>query len=226
MIDFNSGSLVINDNGAGDNNLAVGVIDFNTVVSGYQLQGTVDLGSGPNLSQLISVPSGSVRLTNFTAEATAANLGQLDIQFSHSLVGSYNNVFAADALDPYAANSFGNAIPAGNDSITNWQGFVSGALITGVSPGPPPYFNPAVPASSAPLPYTAVTHGPMLIPGSLVNPVFGAFFSFDLASAGDQLILYSSAEVGFSPVPEPSTWVLCAIGLVALPLVRRRARRQ
>ncbi len=224
-IDFNNGALMIVDNGIGDLNPAVDIVDFSTIVSGYSLQGTIDLGSGTNLTNLIGVPNGSVRLTNFVAEATAPNLGQLDIQFFHTVIGTYLGVIAADALDAFAAHATGAPVVAGNDSITNWQGFVSGQIITGVSPGPPPYPNPFVPAASPPVPYPVVTHGPMPITGALVDPVFGAYLSFDLRSTGDQLILLSSGEVGFSAIPEPGSWVLGALGVAGLAIVCRSRRR-
>lgn len=224
-IDFNTGALTINDNGAGDTNLAVDIIDFNTIVGGYLLQGTVDTGAGTNLTNLIGVPNGTVRLTNFTAEATAPGLGQLDINFSHTVAGTFLGVIAADSLDAYAAHATAAPIPAGNDSITVWQGYVSGIVITGVTPGPPPYFNPPVPASSPALPYPVVSHGPMPLTPLITNPAFGAFLSFDLQSTGDQLLLFTSAEVGFSVVPEPSTLVLFGVSLAGLPFVRRLRRK-
>lgn len=224
-IDFNNGALVITDNGVGDTNLAFDVIDFNTNVGGYQMQGTVDTGAGTNLTNLIGVPNGSVRLTNFTAEATANGLGLLDIQFSHTVLGTYAGVVAADSLDAFVSHATAAPVPFGNDIISVWQGFVSGIVITPTLPGPPPYLNPNLPPSSPPLPYPVVTQGPMALTPLITNPVFGAYFSFDLGSTGDQLLLFNSAEVGFSAVPEPSTIVLVGLALAGLPLLRRRMKR-
>ncbi len=225
VIDFNNGALVITDNGIGDTNLAFDVIDFNTTVGGYLLQGTVDTGAGTNLTNLIGVPNGSVRLTNFIGEATANGLGQLDIQFSHTVLGTYAGVIAADSLDAYVSHATAAPVPAGNDLINIWQGFVNGIVITPTVPGPPPYLNPNLPASSPPLPYPVVTQGPMALTPLITNPAFGAYFSFDLGSAGDQLLLFSSAEVGFSAVPEPGTVVLFGLALAGLPILRRRLKK-
>ncbi len=225
VIDFNNGALVITDNGIGDTNLAIDVIDFNTTVGGYLLQGTVDTGAGTNLTNLIGVPNGSVRLTNFIGEATASGLGQLDIQFSHTVLGTYAGVIAADSLDAYVSHATAAPVPAGNDLINVWQGFVNGIVITPTVPGPPPYLNPNLPASSLPLPYPVVTQGPMALTPLITNPAFGAFFSFDLGSTGDQIQLFNSAEVGFTAVPEPGTFVLLGLALAGLPLLRRRLKK-
>jgi hypothetical protein len=114
-------------------------------------------------------------------------------------------------------------VPPANDLILDWQGFISGVTISGLLPGPPPYPNPFLPPSSAPLPYAIVTHGPTFM-GAWTNPVFGAYLTFQLGSNGDQLILPSSAEVAVHLVPEPGTVALLASGMAALSLVVRRRR--
>jgi hypothetical protein len=227
VIDFNSGALVITDNGTGDNNLALGIIDFNTTVGSYSLQGIVDLLAGPNQTALIGSPTANIRLTNFVGEALTNTAGQLDIQFSHVFPGTYTGITAADSLDAYVGHATGAAVPVAQDLICNWQGFVSGQITTLPVPGPPPFFNPFLPASSVPLPYPVVTHGPTPITGPLTNPAVGAYFCFDLRGAGDQIILYTSAEVGFTAVPEVSSFLL--MGMVSsaglLMIARKRSYR-
>jgi hypothetical protein len=222
-IDFDNGTVVINDGGIGDLNGSAGIIDFNQTIAGYKMTGTVDTTVGPSLVSLLGSPTAALRLTNFTAEAIGSPSASMPIQFYDTPIGVFPSVTAADSLDAYAVHATGLPIVAGNDFIDNWQGFISGAIITGVLPGPPPYFNPAVPAFSLPLPYTAVTHGPVAM-GAFVNPVFGAYFSFFLGSNGDQLYLPSSADVGFLSVPEPNSLVLVVTGLLGLAICGRRLR--
>ena len=69
-----------------------------------------------------------MRLTNFVGEATANGLGQLDIQFSHQVTGTYTNINAADALDAYAAHATGAPIAAANDNIINVAGLCQRSL--------------------------------------------------------------------------------------------------
>jgi hypothetical protein len=220
-INFNAGALIITDNMVGfDSNAAIGIIDFNTTVGGYSVQGTIDTATGPNLASILS-PNASLRMTNFTAEALANAPPALGMQFYDTAVGTYTGITGADSLDAYAAHATGAPIPPANDLILDWTGFVSGATFGPPSPGVPPYPNPFVPPSSPPLPYTVVTHGPFAIPGTYINPVFGAYLTIQLGSLGDQLILQSSADTGFAAVPEPATWVLFSVGMLGLAVLRR-----
>jgi len=221
-IDFNAGTLVINDNLAGDSNLTLGIIDFNVAVGGYKMVGTVDQKAGPSVVSLLGTPSAALRLTNFTAEAVGSP-PQMAIQFYDTVGGFFPAVTGADSLNAFVGHVTGAPVPPANDLILDWQGFVSGVVITGLLPGPPPYPNPFLPPSSAPLPYAIVTHGPTPM-GAFTNPVFGAYLTFQLGSNGDQLILPSSAEVGILAVPEPSTVALLGTGVAALLLVIRRRR--
>lgn len=225
-IDFNFGALVITDNGIGDLNPTIGILDFNTVVANYSLLGTLDLLAGPNQTALIGSPNANLRLTNFTGEALVNAAGQMDIEISHTFAGTYTGITAADSLDAYVGHATGAAVPAAQDQICQWQGYVSGQITTLPVPGPPPHFNPFLPASSIPLPYTLVTHGPTPITGPLTNPAVGAFFCFDLGGVGDQIILYTSAEVGFTAVPEINSLLLVGMAGSAMLVVSRRRRNR
>lgn len=225
-IDFNFGALTITDNLLGfDSNGAVGIIDFNTTVGNYSLQGTVDVGvAGPNQVALIGSPSANIRLTNFTAEALVNGAGPLDLQFFDIFPGLFIGSIGADSMDPYVGHATGAPVPAAQDTILNWQGFVAGIVIANPFPNPPPFFNPFLPASSVPLPYTVFGHGPTPLP-AFTNPVVGGYLTFDLGGIGDQLILYTSAEVGFTAVPEPGTFVLGGLAVAGLGVVVARRRR-
>jgi len=240
-IQFDSGAVVITDNGPLDSNLAIGIIDFDsigsnpfTIASGYDVKGTVQNTAGPSLSSLITPITGAVTLTNFVADRPLSAIGGItSIEFFDTVIGTAPAVNVADVITAevangngaatYFNNASGNAVPASQDTITTWQGYISGAIITNQFGTPPPIPNPNLPAGGGTLPYPVFGHGPTLIPGPFVNPVIGAFFSFQLGGVRDQLILPSSAEVGFTAVPEPSAAVLAIVGLIGLALCGRNA---
>lgn len=226
---WGTGSLTIVDNDKNwDTNNTKGVIDFGPIIlPDYTVQGTVDLGSGPNLSSVIGTPSASLRLTNFQAEATTIPQFPLRVGMRENLTGTYSNLIGGDAIDAYVGNSFGSAVPAGQDELVFWQGYL-GILTFGSANGPnPPIPNPLLPANSTPLPYPSYGHGPWALPGTYTNPLLGADLYFHLGGQGDLFILYTSAEVGFTIVPEPSTLALALTAggaLVAAAIRRRRSK--
>jgi len=243
-IQFDNGAVVITDNGPLDNNPAVNIIDFDSIganpfviASGYNVKGTVQNTGGPSLASLIAPITGAVTLTNFVADRPLAAPGGItDVEFFHTVVGTAPAVTVADVINAqiangtgapvYLNNASGNAVPSGQTTITTWQGFISGAVITNPFGSPVPIPNPNLPAGGGTAPFPVSGHGPALIPGPFVNPVIGAFFSFQLGGSRDQIILPTSAEVGFSAVPEPSTAVLALVGLMGLTLYRRKRRKQ
>jgi hypothetical protein len=239
-------SLVIADGSLWDldstvNNIVVfdSTVTFpGALASGYDVKGTVDLVAGSTLSNILAPAVHAIRLTNFVADRPLAALGgNLDIEFFHAFTaGPYPVITAADTIQAevsngngaavYANNASGNPVPAGTDVITNWQGFVSGVIITNPTGGPLPLNNPNFPGGAGTLPYTTFGHGPAIIPGPFLNPVVGGFLSFSLGNVRDQLILPSSAEVGLNPVPEPSSVVLFSLGAGAVALAYGRRRKK
>jgi hypothetical protein len=86
-----------------------------------------------------------------------------------------------------------------------------------------PLLNPTLPAGGGTLPYALYGHGPQ--PMGFFSPTVGGHLEFTLRGTRDQLVLPSSAQVGFWVVPEPSSWALLGIGSMALAVWRRRAAR-
>lgn len=225
---WGTGSLTITDNQFGwDTNNTLGIIDFGPIIlPEYTVQGTVDLGSGSNLASIIGTPSASLRLTNFQAEATVVPQYPLRVGFREFLTGTYSNLIGGDVLDAYVDHAFGSAIPAGQDEIIFWQGYLG--ILTFPPPfGPnPPIPNPFLPANSPALPYPTYGHGPYSLPGTYTNPLLGADLYFYLGGQGDQFILLSSAEVGLRIVPEASTLTMIATGVAGLLAAGARLRRR
>ena len=205
-----------------DLNPATSIIDFNVTVGGYNLVGTVDYGSGPTFTALLG-PNIALRLTNFTATATAGGLNQVRVSFKDTLSGTFSSVFGGDMIDPFASNSTNTAIPAGTDQLDIWQGYLDVNVFPPAFGGLAPQAGPAWLPSSPPSPYVLYGHGPNPLPGPYVNPILGADLYFTLGQAGDQFILLSSANVGIS-VPEPGSITLLGVGLVAVSAFRVRKR--
>lgn len=229
LLQWGTGSQIITDNLAGwDNNNTIGVIDFGPIIlpDYFISKGTVDLNSGPNLTSIIGSPSASIRLTNLQVEAIGVPQFDLRIGMLENLTGTYTSLVGGDAIDAYVGHISGSAVPAGQDQLMSWQGYLD-VLTFPPAFGPnPPIPNPALPASSLPLPYPLYGHGPSPLPGSYTNPILGADLYIQLGGPGDLFILNSSAEVGIGVVPEPSTWALAVVGAGALLCGKRRIARR
>lgn len=230
-------NLTITDNQIGfDLNPAIGIIDFDSTASGtltasgYDVKGTVTInGSG---GSLVNLPNATVlSLTNFVADVNGNTPGQqVIIDFSHTyMIGALNGNFA-DGLTAEVANGnnepvFNNgtnslAVMPGTDIIDAWYGYVSGAVITPALGNPPPILNPFQPAGGGSTAYPFYGHGPTFF--STFNPVVGGHLEFMLGSADSQLILPTSAEVGFSAVPLPAAAWLLGSGLIGLAGIAQR----
>ncbi|MBX9653474.1 hypothetical protein K2Y11_07610 [bacterium] len=217
----------------------VGTIKFDSTLtaplttSGYDLKGEVTiLASGTTLA--MANATSILTLTNFVAD-TGSNLpGQnvvLDFNHTFTVTGPVN---AVSAIDPYVANGNGqaifangassNAVGFGVDTVNDWYGYVSGQTVfTPTSGGPLPLLSPSLPAGGGTLPYNVYTHGPQ--PMGNFAPVVGAHLDFTLGAPRDQLILTSSAQVGYYAVPEASSLLMLgAAGLFILPAVLRRKK--
>jgi hypothetical protein len=217
----------------------VGTIKFDSTLtaplttSGYDLKGEVTtLSSGTTLA--MANATSILTLTNFVAD-TGSNLpGQnvvLDFNHTFTVTGAVN---AVSAIDAYVANGNGqaifangassNAVAAGTDWINDFYGYVSGTTIFApVSGSPPPIPNPSLASGGGTLPYSVYTVGPQ--PLGAFAPVVGGHLDFTLGAARDQLILTSSAQVGYYAVPEASTLLMLGVGAFCmLPAILRRKR--
>ncbi|MGB5324509.1 MAG: hypothetical protein WBN40_03675, partial [Pseudomonadales bacterium] len=152
------------------------------------------------------------------------------IDFSHQYVVGIVNGNFADGLNAEVANGFNEplyfngpnslAVPVGTDVIDDWYGYVSGAVILPPVGSVPPLLNPAQAAGGGSSPYAFYGHGPQFF--STFDPVVGGHLEFTLGSSDSQLILPSSAEVGFSIVPLPAGIWLFFSSLFTLACLGRR----
>ena len=240
-------STLIEDNiSPEDLNPALGIIDFNSDItgtmttSGYEVHGRVELTTG---GTLVSAGASAIRLTDFVADqADMPGGGTVDVAFGHTflLTGSITaqaqinaEVRDGTGYPLFLTGSLASAVAAGEDILELFGG--------GILPGPvlapdygtiPPIPSPAHPGGGGSTPYPVFGQGPITFSGSGASFVGARLrFTLDTIPGGgtrDQFYLPTSAEFEFEFVqlaPEPSTLTLAALGLLSLGMTRRRRRR-
>lgn len=240
QISFDNNTSIV-DGGAGDlDSVANGKIDFSGVygIAGYQVQGTLrespPWAVGPSISQQLSAPVYSLTLTNFMAEAVSTSTlsTTLSIRFnSAQFIGAYLAGTAVDSLVAEVGSSTTSVVLPSTDMITAFQSIIAdtstSTLILPPTGGILPLGNPLHPGPGT-TPYLVTGHGPIGTP-AMVNPVIYGYMELQLGQLGDQLIMPSSLEIGFTAVPEPSTVSLLGAGVACLggaAFRRRRATRR
>lgn len=222
--------LVIDDNTANDLNPTLGIVEFNnvtsgwTTASGYDFQGTVELVPGSAAS--LGIVGGDVlRLTDFIAEVPTGGTPGVPVEVTFLYAYPIAITTGGDAEDLIAAfsdDSTGTPLVAGEDSLNRWQGYV--ATISTFEPIPTLSTGSLPTPNLAGLnqPYALVGHDGLNIPvGDEIRGYLGEL-EFTLGGVNNQFVLYTSAEVGFTPtIPAPNA----AFGGVAgLCLLLRRRR--
>ena len=232
-MNFDGGAQIV-DGGAGDlDGLVNGKIDFSGVygLAGYMVTGTLrespPFAAGTTISQQLTPPIYSLTLTNFTAEALpTSTLGApLDMRYnSDPFVGGFLPGTAVDSLAAEVASSTASPIPAGTDALTNFFSIIgdnaTSIVIAPATGASVPMSNPFYPGTGTTA-YPITGHGVAATP-AYVNPTIYGLVQLTLGQVGDQFLMPSSAEIGFTAVPEPASIVLFALGLIALAVTRRR----
>jgi hypothetical protein len=198
--------------------------------SGIDARGDVLLAGGGALASIVAGPT--LVLTNFVADwyqPLGPGPHTFNISFSHTFATMVQGVLtAADivqavqddgtSLAIYAPG--GSPVAFGEDQILFWQGYVNSIAIPGPFGPIPPIPNPAGLGNA----YPSYGHGPSvmnILPGALIQPTLQGDLTFSLGGPRNQFILPNSAEVGFSPIPEPATALLVGLGCAALAGRRR-----
>lgn len=237
QINFIGGPTIF-DGGVGDlDNLTNGKIDFSGVYgpAGYQVSGTLQQSpnwpSGSSVSQQLNTPVYSITLTNFVAEAlTTSTIGwPLAISFqSDPFVGVFGPGVGVDAMIAEVGHASGGLVPQNTDHLIFYDSAVTdGSTYTILAPSTGaslPMGNPFH-VGFGTTAYPVAGHGPTPLP-PMTNPWIVGLIELTLGQVGDQFILPTSYEIGFSPIPEASSALLAALGSAGVLLLGRLSRKR
>lgn len=237
------GTSSIIDNGAGDSNTAIGVIDFSlTGINGtsgtYNASGTVTEISNGTTSVTNST---SMTLTNLDIEATSGTVNDTIVfqstNFPVLSLPSPGNIMLDGNWTSGASNT--PTLVSGGD--VRLSGYLSGDWQWGAYQGTNseffvPFNYTSSILSGAGASFGPVTGTPLIIPAANTDPFFGfnldqADFTsvigkleFNLANSGDGLWLPGSADVSVGAVPVPASFWLFGSGLLGLLGITKRKK--
>ncbi len=231
------GSTNIVDGGPGDTDLTVnGKIDFSGVYgnAGYMVSGRLQESPtwpvGSTVSQQLTSPVYSLTLTNFVAEAISTSIlnTPLALRFqSDPFLGLFGPGLAVDSISAEVGNSLSTPVFPSTDLLISNMSIIGDAsvstVLTPATGAPLPQGNPFHPGPGT-TPYLVSGDGPTALP-PMINPTIYGLIQLQLGQSGDQFIMPSSYDIGFSAVPEPATAVLFGMGLLGLAACRARRAR-